>query len=52
MGFVVAAYAIIWLVVFGYLGWIALRLRGAASELAVVEEQVRELDRTRDHTGS
>ena len=52
MGFVVAAYAIIWLVVFGYLGWIALRLRGAESELAVVEEQVRELDRPQDRTGA
>jgi CcmD family protein len=51
MGFVVATYAIIWLVVFGYLGWIALRLRGAESELAAVEEQVRELDRTLDSTG-
>jgi CcmD family protein len=48
MGFVVAAYAIIWLVVFGYLGWIALRLRGAESDLAAVEEQVRDLDRTQD----
>ncbi len=46
MGFVVAAYAIIWLVVFGYLGWIALRLRGAQSELAAVEEQLRERERT------
>jgi CcmD family protein len=45
MGFVVATYAIIWLVVFGYLGWIALRLRGTSSELAAVEEQLRERDR-------
>ncbi|HEV2236003.1 MAG TPA: CcmD family protein [Ktedonobacterales bacterium] len=45
MGFVVATYAIIWLVVFGYLGWIALRLRGAQSELGAVEEQLRERDR-------
>jgi CcmD family protein len=45
MGYVVATYAIIWLVVFGYLGWIALRLRGARSELAAVEEQLRERER-------
>jgi CcmD family protein len=45
MGYVVATYAIIWLVVFGYLGWIALRLRGAQSELATLEEQVRERER-------
>ncbi len=46
MGFVVAAYAIIWIVVFGYLGWIALRLRGAQSELDAVEGQLRERERT------
>jgi CcmD family protein len=46
MGYLVAAYAIIWLGVFGYLGWIALRLRGARAELAVVEELVREQERT------
>jgi CcmD family protein len=46
VGYVVATYAIIWLVVFGYLGWIALRLRGAASELAAMEERLSERDRT------
>ena len=35
MGYLVAAYAIIWLGVFGYLGWIALRLRGARAEMDI-----------------
>jgi CcmD family protein len=42
MGYLVAVYAVAWLGVFGYLGWIALRLRGARAELAAVEELVRE----------
>ena len=42
MGYVFAAYLIIWLCLFGYLGWIALRLRGAGAELAAVEDLVRE----------
>jgi hypothetical protein len=42
MGYVFAAYLIIWLCLFGFLGWIALRLRGAGAELAAVEELVRE----------
>ena len=42
MGYVVAAYAIAWVGLFGYLGWIALRLRGASAELAALEQHVRE----------
>jgi CcmD family protein len=42
MGYVVAAYAIAWLGIFGYLGWVALRLRGASLELAALKEQVTE----------
>jgi CcmD family protein len=34
MGYVVAAFTAVWLGVFGYLGWITLRLRGARAELA------------------
>ena len=42
MGYLIAAYTIAWLAVFGYLGWIALRLRGARSELLSIEERLRE----------
>lgn len=40
--FVVAAYGLIWLGLFFYLAVIALRLRGVRTELAAVEELVRE----------
>ena len=42
MGYAVAAFIIVWLALFGYLGWIALRLRGARLELAAAEELSRE----------
>jgi CcmD family protein len=42
MGYVVAAYAIIWLGLCAYVGWIILRLRGVRAELAAVQELVRE----------
>ncbi len=42
MGYLVAAYAVAWLGIFVYVGWIALRLRGARAELAAVEDLVRE----------
>jgi hypothetical protein len=44
MGYAVAAFIIVWLAMFVYLGWIALRLRGARLELAVAKELVRERD--------
>ncbi len=42
MAYLVAAYAIIWAGLFAYLTVIALRLRGVRTELAAVEELVRE----------
>ena len=42
MGYVVAAYAVAWVGIFGYLGWIALRLRGASAELVAAQDQLRE----------
>ena len=48
MGYAVAAFIIVWLVLFGYLGWIALRLRGARLELAVAEELAHERDASTD----
>jgi CcmD family protein len=38
----VIAYAVIWLALLGYLGWIALRLRGVRDELATVRALVDE----------
>lgn len=42
MGYVIAAYSVAWVGIFGYLGWVALRLRGASAELAALQEQVTE----------
>lgn len=42
MGYLVAAYAIAWAGIFGYLGWIALRLRGANAELSAIKDQLQE----------
>jgi CcmD family protein len=41
-GYLVAAYIIIWAGLFAYLGVVMLRLRGVRTELAAVEELVRE----------
>lgn len=38
----VIAYAVIWLALLGYLGWIALRMRGVSDELATVRALVEE----------
>jgi CcmD family protein len=42
-GFVIAAFTVVWVGIIGYLGWIALRIRGARLELettrALVEER-------------
>jgi CcmD family protein len=45
MGFLVTAYIIAWVGIFVYLGWIALRLRGARAELAAIKELVREREK-------
>jgi hypothetical protein len=41
----VVTYAIIWLALLGYVGWIALRVRGVREELATVRELVQEHER-------
>jgi CcmD family protein len=41
-GYLVAAYLIVWVGVLLYLGLIALRMRGVRTELAAIEELVRE----------
>ena len=40
--FLVAAYIVVWLGLLIYLGFIALRVRGVRTELAAIEELVRE----------
>lgn len=41
-GYLVAAYIIVWVGLFAYLAFIALRIKGARTELAAVEELLRE----------
>lgn len=41
-GFLVAAYIVVWLGLLVYLGFITLRVQGVRTELAAVEELVRE----------
>ena len=45
MNYLIAAYAIAWAGLFAYLGVIALRIRGVRTELAAVEELVREQEK-------
>jgi CcmD family protein len=44
--YVVAAYALIWIGLLAYIGWIALRMRGVQTELETVRELVEERERT------
>ncbi|MEO7003093.1 MAG: CcmD family protein [Ktedonobacterales bacterium] len=39
-GYLVAAYAIVWVALLLYLGWLALRMRGVQAELETVRELV------------
>lgn len=41
-GYVVATFAIIWVGLLAYLGWIALRVRGVRNEIEMVRELVGE----------
>jgi CcmD family protein len=41
-GYLVAVYAIVWVGLFAYLAVVMLRMRGVRTELAAVEELVRE----------
>ncbi len=46
--YLVAAYLIVWIGLFAYLTVIALRIRGVRTELAAVEELVREKSAKQD----
>ena len=50
VGFLVAAYAIIWIALLVYIGWIALRLRGVRTDLEAVRELLDERERAGDST--
>lgn len=43
--FLILAYGVVWLALLGYLGWIALRIRGVHTELETVRELVEERER-------
>jgi CcmD family protein len=49
--YLIIAYAVIWIGLFAYLGWIALRLRGLRTELETVRELVDERERDRTAAG-
>ena len=42
ISYLIAAYAIVWVGLFAYLGVVMLRIRGVRTELAAVSELVRE----------
>ena len=46
-GYLIAAYIIAWVGLFAYLAVVMLRIRGVRTELAAVEELVREQDEKR-----
>ena len=48
VSYLVAAYAIVWLGLFAYLAFVVLRIRAVRTELAAVEELVREHNEKQD----
>jgi CcmD family protein len=51
VSYLVAAYAVVWLGLFAYLAFVVLRIRGVRTELAAVEELVREHNEKQDQHG-
>ena len=51
VSYLVAAYAVVWLGLFAYLAFVVLRIRGVRTELAAVEELVREHNEKQDQRG-
>jgi hypothetical protein len=45
VAFLVAAYAIFWIALIVYVGWIALRLRGVRTDVEAVRELLEERER-------
>ena len=48
VSYLVAAYAVVWLGLFAFLAFVTLRIRGVRTELAAVEELVREQNEKQD----
>jgi CcmD family protein len=46
--YLIAAYAVVWLGLFVYLAVVAMRMRAVRTELAAVEELVREYQEQKD----
>ncbi|HLG77329.1 MAG TPA: CcmD family protein [Ktedonobacteraceae bacterium] len=46
--FLIAAYIVVWVGLFAYLAFLAMRIRGVRTELAAVEELVREYQEKKD----
>ncbi len=51
-GYLVAAYAIVWIALFAFLAVLMLRIRGVRTELAAVEQLVREQQENKTCRGS
>jgi CcmD family protein len=47
--YLVAAYIVVWVGLLLYLGMITLRMRGVRTELAAIEELVREQRNNKEH---
>ncbi len=50
--YLVVTYAVLWLGMLAYLGWIALRMRGVRTEVEAVRELLDERERGSGPTGS
>ncbi len=48
LSYLIIAYAVVWVALLGYLGWIALRMRGVRTEVETVRELVREREQEKD----
>ncbi len=48
--YLVTAYAIVWLGLFAYLAFLYMRIRGVQTELAAVEELVRESQERKENS--
>ena len=48
--YLIVAYAIVWLGLFAYLAVVAMRMRAVRTELAAVEELVREYQEHKDNS--
>lgn len=50
--YLVVAYAVVWVALLAYLGWIALRMRGVQTDLEAVRELVEEREARNDAAAS